>query len=155
MTDEIMTEEGFNEEASRAETDTDTEKCVEETVDASESTEATVEECESDCSVIDEDLKELREEFPELSKLDSITELTNPIRYAALRDLGLSPAEAYVLTSRRTQLYDNRSHLTASVPAAAKSPGSGMSARELEEARQIFGDISDSEIYKLYKKVTK
>lgn len=105
--------------------------------------------------VINDDIRELKEEFPELSEIESITELTNPIRYAALRDLGLSPAEAYILTSRRKQIYDNRSHLTASVPVSAKSPGTGMSARELREARSLFGNISDSEIYKLYKRVTK
>ena len=105
--------------------------------------------------VINDDIRELKEEFPELSEIESITELTNPIRYAALRDLGLSPAEAYILTSRRKQIYDNRSHLTASVPVSAKSPDTGMSARELKEARELFGNISDSEIYKLYKRVTK
>jgi hypothetical protein len=51
--------------------------------------------------------------------------------------------------------YDNRSHLTASVPAAARSPQTGMSSRELNEMRRIFGDMSDAEIHKLYKKVTK
>ena len=120
-----------------------------------ESTEDIPEEPTSETETIDDDIRELREEFPELSEIESITELTNPIRYAALRDLGLSPAEAYILTSRRKQIYDNRSHLTASVPVSAKSPGTGMSARELKEARELFGNISDAEIYKLYKKVTK
>ena len=106
-------------------------------------------------SITDNDLAELKEEFPELQGMESITELNNPIRYAALRDLGLSPAEAYILTSRKRIGYDNRSHLTTSVPSAARSPRGGMSARELEEARQIFGNISDAEIYRLYKKVTK
>lgn len=104
---------------------------------------------------IDSDIKELKEEFPELSHITSITELQNSIRYAALRDLGLSPGEAYLLTSRRRATYDNRSHLTASVPASAKSPSSAMNHREMEEMRRLFGDISDSEIHKLYKKVTK
>ena len=106
-------------------------------------------------STVDRDLEELRAEFPELSELESVTQLNNPIRYAALRDLGLSPAEAYLLTSRKRIEYDNRAHLTSSVPASAKSPGHGMSNRELEEMREIFGEISDSEINKLYKKVTK
>lgn len=109
---------------------------------------------ESTSDITDNDLEELKEEFPELRDLGSITELANPIRYAALRDLGLSPAEAYILTSRKRMGYDNRSHLTASVPASARSPRGGMSARELSEMRLIFGDISDTEINKLYKKVT-
>ena len=150
-----MTDESFPEEELQEENFTDGDSRAAETEAAGEIPEAKEEEPSEKDSVIDGDLKELREEFPELSELCSITELTNPVRYAELRDLGLSPAEAYILTSRRKQIYDNRSHLTATVPTAAKSPGSGMSARELEEARQLFGDISDSEIYKLYKKVTK
>ena len=106
-------------------------------------------------SITDADLRELKEEFPELCELESITELSNPIRYAALRELGLSPAEAYILTSRRRNVYDTRSHLKPSVPVTAKSPSMGMSSRELQEMRNIFGDMSDSEIHKLYKKVTK
>ena len=77
------------------------------------------------------------------------------MRYAALRDLGLSPAEAYILTSRRRMGYDNRSHLTSGVPTAARSPHRGLSSRELLEMRSIFGDMSDAEIHNLYKKVTK
>lgn len=123
--------------------------------EAIEHTATAAEETDEPGGTIERDIQELKEEFPELSELESITELTNPIRYAALRDLGLSPAEAYILTSRRKTVYDNRSHLTPSVPAKAKSPTAGMSAREFEQARQIFSDISDSEIYKLYKKVTK
>ena len=101
------------------------------------------------------DIEELRRDFPELSEIESVTELSNPIRYAALRDIGLSPAEAYILTSRALARQDNRAHLTSSVPKAAKSPDMGLSKREIEEMRQIFGDISDADIYKLYKKVTK
>lgn len=101
------------------------------------------------------DIEELKEGFSELSEIESITELDNPIRYAALRDIGLSPSEAYLLTSRKIAKQDNRSHLTASVPAAAKSPEIGLGKRELEELRDIFGNISDAEIYQLYKKVTK
>ena len=106
-------------------------------------------------SVIDGDLCELREEFPELANLSSVTELANPIRYAALRDLGLSPAEAYILTSRRRAVYDNRSHLTSSVPASAKSPESGLTGKDMAKMREMFGDMTDAEIHKLYKKVTK
>ena len=44
--------------------------------------------------IIREDIAQLKSEFPELSELSEITQLNNPLRYAALRDLGLSPAEA-------------------------------------------------------------
>lgn len=101
-----------------------------------------------------EDLIRLKEEFPELSSLSNIAELENPLRYASLRDLGLTPAEAYLATRRRERRQDNRAHLESSIPrAAATIPGS-MSDAELRAAREIFSDISDAEIKNLYKRVT-
>ena len=109
---------------------------------------------EKDYSVIErEDVEALRGEFPELSEMESITELDNPMRYGMLRDLGLSPAEAYLATSKRRRGTDNRNHLFAS-PAIAASANSAISEKEMEAARDIFPDISDKEIRKLYKKVT-
>ena len=52
--------------------------------------------------VIAKDLEILRSEFPELSGLSDITQLDNPIRYAALRDIGLDPTEAYLATTKRS-----------------------------------------------------
>ena len=104
---------------------------------------------------IDMDIEELRSTFPELSELGSITELKNPTRYAALRDMGLSVSEAYLVTTPRETRPDNRSHLTSSVPRGAKSPDGPMTKQQLNQARAIFGNMSDSEIYNLYKKVTK
>ena len=46
-----------------------------------------------------EDIAELCREFPEL-KIDSLTELDNPLRYGALRDMGLTPTEAYLATRK-------------------------------------------------------
>lgn len=99
------------------------------------------------------DLGALLGEFPELaSKLAQ--GFVNTERYAKLRALGLTPEEAYLATSRR-QSQNNRSHLTSSVPASAKSPLSGMSQREMSEARSLFGDLSEREIKALYNRVTK
>ena len=105
-------------------------------------------------SEVDSDVEELKSLFPELAELDSITKL-NPTRYAALRDMGLSVSEAYLATTPRETRQDNRAHLTSSVPRGAKSPGSPMTKQQLNQARAIFGDMSDGEIYNLYKKVTK
>ena len=99
-----------------------------------------------------EDVIALRGEFAELASLSSITELTNPLRYAALRDLGLSPKEAYLATAERPRRVDNRSHLYGT-PRRALG-GSMMPEADMAAAREIFGDLSDSEIRKLYKKVT-
>ena len=104
-------------------------------------------------AVVSEDLKILRKEFPELSEIEDICELSNPLRYAALRDLGLSPEEAYLATAKR-QKKDNRSHLFATKTVSVSRNGA-MSDSELAAAREIFSDISDREIRKLYKRVTK
>ena len=101
------------------------------------------------------DLAELSAIFPALRTKTSIAELDNPLRYAALRDLGLSPKEAYLATTEPIQREDNRSHLTSSVPHGAGSGSSAMSPRELDAARELFSGLSDREIRKLYNKVTK
>ena len=99
-----------------------------------------------------EDVMALQKEFTELASLQSITELDNPLRYAALRDLGLSPREAYLATAERPRRRDNRAHLYGT-PRRAFG-GSTMPEADMATAREIFGDLSDSEIRKLYKKVT-
>ena len=98
------------------------------------------------------DLAQLKNSFPELKDLTSIDSLNNPIRYAALRDLGLSPEEAYLATSRPRS--GGRSHLTSSVPRTASAPASAMTKQEMQMAREIFSGLDDIEIQKLYKKVT-
>lgn len=101
-----------------------------------------------------EDLIALKSEFPELEALGDISELNNPLRYAALRDLGLTPSEAYLATAKRAPKRDNRSHLSA-IGTASYSQQSTMNDAEMAAARELFSDISDAEIRKLYKKVTK
>ena len=97
------------------------------------------------------DAAELRREFSELCDLKDICELENPLRYAALRDLGLSPAEAYLATTR-VRKRDNRAHLYAT-RAISSSTSTVMSEGELAAAREIFSGVSDSEIRSLYKRV--
>ncbi len=100
------------------------------------------------------DLAELIHEFPELSSLTSLTDIKNPLRYAALRDMGLSPTEAY-LAARGKESRDTRSHLTGGVPKPAGAQGSTMSRKELEGARDLFFGLSDAEIQRLWRRVTK
>ena len=123
-----------------------------DTVPENESKEAAI--AGADYSAIERaDLEELKKEFPELLGINRITQLENPLRYGALRDLGLSPSEAYLATQGRKRSFDNRYHLFAS-PAIAASAHGAISEKEMEAARDIFPDISDREIRKLYKKVT-
>ena len=101
------------------------------------------------------DMEALRLEFPELRDKSDITELKNPLRYAALRDLGLTPREAYLATSAPQVRYDNRSHLRSSVPSGARESAERLGGSELEAARELFSGLSDRELQKLYKKVIK
>ena len=111
------------------------------------------EEIDEVSELLSDDLAILKGKFPELCALSDVSGLPNPIRYSALRDLGLTPEEAYLATSQRA--HDNRSHLRGAVPAVSKSPKSSMTRREWNIARALFEDASDSEIERLYKRVTR
>lgn len=103
-----------------------------------------------------EDLETLKREFPALHDLTTLLELEQPERYGELRDLGLSPREAYLATNTQRserRSYDNRSHLHSSVPKSHGGRVDAMSINELREARELFSGMSDSEIVRLYKKV--
>ncbi len=104
--------------------------------------------------VIKSDMRLLSQEFPELSSLTDICQLENPMRYAALRDLGLTPAEAYLATTKARRSYDNRSHLHPS-PMVSSLKTSYMPEQDMEMARELFSGLSDAEIRRLYKRVTK
>ena len=103
-------------------------------------------------AVVEEDIKRLRAEFSELRELSDICELDNPLRYAALRDLGLTPAEAYLATAKKAKK-DNRAHLYATRTVAKVSQNT-MTEAEMTAARELFSDISDAQIRRLYKRVT-
>ena len=49
----------------------------------------------------------------------------------------------------------NRAHLTSSVPRVAKAPVNALTKGELAEIRALFKNLDDTEIQRLYKKVTK
>ena len=103
--------------------------------------------------IIRSDVETLKAEFPELKEINDITDLNNPLRYAALRDLGLSPAEAYMATAKRRS-QDTRSHLRSAHGRSAAAAMNIMSQRELSAARELFPGMSDSELQRLYKRVT-
>ncbi|MBR5449545.1 MAG: hypothetical protein IKV43_06105 [Clostridia bacterium] len=105
--------------------------------------------------VIDDDLNELRAAFPELEGISDITALPDVMRYATLRDLGLSATEAYLASSAKGRKRDNRAHLVTAVSRSAGAPRGAMSREELHIAKELFSDMSDTQIYDLYKRVTK
>lgn len=103
-----------------------------------------------------EDLAFLQSRFPLCRSMTHISQMQNPLRYAELRDLGLSPEEAYIATNYPRLLArekDNRSHLHSAVPKGAR--GESMSADALAQARELFGNLSDSELLSLYRRATK
>lgn len=103
------------------------------------------------------DLRLLREDFPELSALGDLSELEDPVRYGALRELGLTPREAYLATTAPRPLprYDNRSHLRSAIPRTVTAGSDGMSEGELSLARELFDGLSDGELHRLYQKVNR
>jgi len=99
------------------------------------------------------EISAIKEELSEASV--TTEELEKNARYIELRALGLSPKEAYLATAPRERRFDSRSHLTGGFPRAASAPSQLMSKDELSIARSLFEGMDDSEIRKLYKKVTK
>ncbi len=105
--------------------------------------------------IVREDINTLREAFSECrATLTDISMLKNPVRFAALRDLGLSATEAYLATGGIRTSYDSRTHLSGAVPAEAGG-GVEIPLSEYRTYKDLFSDMSDSEIRKLYRKVTK
>lgn len=100
------------------------------------------------------DLAEIKRLAPSLGGLGHLSELPNAARYAALRDAGLSVEEALWAACHRmvtrTAPYDNRSHLRASAPLGAAGNPVAMSAGEMQAARDLFSDLTDAEIERLY-----
>ncbi len=105
---------------------------------------------------LESDLDELSREFGELSGVGSISEIDGALRYGELRELGLSPREAYLAT-RPKQIKERsaRAHLTPAAPSAVRRLSPTMPHKELKIARELFENLSDSEIEALYKKVTR
>ncbi len=101
----------------------------------------------------DNDLREIREHLPAASPDKNA--IAENERYAELRALGLTPAEAYLATRQNEPGFDNRSHLTAALPKSSPITKNQMSRQELDMARSLFGELDDSELRSLYKRVTK
>ena len=101
------------------------------------------------------DLATLKATFPELAGLNDIADMRGALRYAALRDLGLTAEEAYMAASAPRVRRDNRAHLSTPVTKGASTAMVGRSASELHTARELFGGMTDADIYSLYKRVSR
>lgn len=99
------------------------------------------------------DLGEIKRLAPALAGLSHLAELPNALRYAALRDAGLSVEEALHAACHAylaPRAVDNRAHLRSAVPIGAAGTPSRMTAAEMREARELFGDLTEGEIERLY-----
>lgn len=100
-----------------------------------------------------DDLRRIKCMAPSLAGLTHLAELPNALRYAALRDAGLSVEEALYAACHAfvtPQAADNRAHLRSAVPIGATGTPSRMTAAEMREARELFGDLTEGEIERLY-----
>lgn len=153
ITEEIIESEAIEPTVEAESTVEQTEITEEPSPEAEDAPEVAPEEGIDYAELVESDIRELKRQFPELLGMVDLTELDNPLRYAALRDLGLSPREAYLATSERHGRTDNRAHLSTAVPRGAGAPRGGMSRDELYRARELFGNLSDAELQSLYRKV--
>ena len=102
----------------------------------------------------EEDLKEIRRLDPAYAALTHLGELPHAMRFAQLRDLGLTVEEALAASNPRFGRFDGREHLRPPTGRALTSAQEGMPGfRELEEARALFGDLDDRQIAALYRRV--
>lgn len=99
-----------------------------------------------------EDVFKLCLEFPDMRAKD-LCRITSDERYSQLRAMGLTPREAYLATSK-PKAADNRAHLVTEVPSGARVHSTGMTSWEMSCARALFSDLPESEIKRLYAKVT-
>ena len=113
------------------------------------------------------DFAEIQREFPETRNLKSLREIENLAKFGRFRDLGLSPKEAYAAANpdgvrksvaaatKQQSLNETKAHLKSAVPAGSKDDGIAISKKELIEWRDLFPNLSDKEISKLYKESAK
>jgi hypothetical protein len=99
-----------------------------------------------------EDIDAINSRFPD-AKLSSLEDIKNTSKYVALRDKGVSAEEAYAQVIQPKE--DGKKHMTATASKTTPSRGAQMTAFEKRAARDLFPGMSDAEIQKLYKRVSK
>ena len=111
------------------------------------------------------DLKELHLAYPETQKYKHVRELPAEIlqKFGKYRELGLPAKEAYAAANpdgvradvaasvKKQAMHDSKAHLQSTVPKSSKNDGVVMSKAELISWREMFPNMSDAEIKKLYK----
>ena len=103
----------------------------------------------AECEMQNAEGRMQNENSPEVSASGSEGELSSDKSVVEKSDRSEEPTE--VATTENS----NKAHLTSSVPRVARIPQGALSKSQMAEIREIFGDIDDAEIQRLYKRVTK
>ena len=117
------------------------------------------------------DIDAIHEAFPETKIYKTLHDLPNKQKFGQLMDnkkTKLTAVEAFaashpdiVLAHKnlggrgKSALADTKAHIQSSVPKGAKDNGISISKKELAEYRDMFPDLSDKEIERLYKNAMK
>ena len=109
------------------------------------------------------DLAEVQAAYPDAKAYASVKDFPNFKEFGRLRDLGLSPKQAYIAShpdavrqnvaaaTRQQSLNDTKKHLKPAVSKASRDNTITMTKKELAECRDLFPGMSDKEIMKLYR----
>lgn len=112
------------------------------------------------------DIDAIHEAFPATKKYKSLKDLPNKEKFAALMDdktKKLTAVEAFAAShtdivkahskapGRGSDLKGTKDHMKSSVPKGAKDTSTYISRGEMAEYREMFPDLSDKEIKRLYK----
>ena len=119
--------------------------------------------------LMEADLAEYNRLYPD-AKIESYGQIPNVLKFASYREKGLTVDEAAYLAGRgeherkaseraaeeAAARAASKSHLKASSPSKpAGDSNAHMTRAELEQAREIFPNLSDKEIASLYRRVKK
>lgn len=102
-----------------------------------------------------EDLAEIKRLDPAYAPAAHLGDLPFAHRFAQLRDLGLSVAEALAAAAPRFDRYDGRSHLRAVAPRGTRAPEGTLDREHMKEAKLLFDGMSEAEINALYRRVSR
>lgn len=101
-----------------------------------------------------EDLAEIKRLDPSYAPAAHLSELPFARRFAELRDLGLSVAEALAAASPHTGYKDGRSHLRAIATRGRGGTEGTLDRARMKEAKLLFSGLSEGEINALFRRVT-
>lgn len=113
------------------------------------------------------DLAEVHAAYPSTRGYTSVKQLPNFSEFARLRDLGVSPKQAYIAanpdavtaaaaeSARQRSMNDGKGHLKPAVRKSSKDNSLVLSRKDMAMYRDAFPNLSDKEILALYKQANK